>query len=154
MDILAELKGVTKAFDHEGIEYALCGGLAMAVYDLPRATLDIDLLLQIDSLFSAKRAVEPLGFTLSGAPMTLHGGSIQIYRLVKTDLGSGENLVLDFLLVTPETAKAWETRREVGWEGGTLKVVSPEGLILLKSFRRSGKDMDDIEHLRSIADET
>jgi hypothetical protein len=154
MDILAELKAVTGAFDREDIEYALCGGLAMAVYDLPRATLDIDLLLQIDSLFSARRAVEPLGFTLSGAPMTFHGGKIQIYRMVKIEMGTGEELVLDFLLVTPETAKAWDTRREVAWEGGTLKVVSPEGLILLKSFRRSGKDLDDIEHLRSISDET
>ena len=153
MDILDELKAVTAALDGEGIAYALCGGLAMAVYDLPRATLDIDLLIQIDSLFRAKRAVEPLGYTLSAAPMEFHGGKIQIYRLCKVDAGTGEELILDFLLVTPETASAWESRREVEWEGRTLKVVSPQGLILLKSFRRSGKDQDDIEHLRSITDE-
>jgi hypothetical protein len=153
MDILDELKVVTAALDRENIAYALCGGLAMAVYDLPRATLDIDLLIQMDSLLRAKRAVEPLGFTLSAAPMEFHGGKIQIYRLCKIDGGTGEELILDFLLVTPETAGAWASRREVEWEGGTLKVVSPEGLILLKSFRRSGKDQDDIEHLRSILDE-
>ena len=28
------------------------------------------------------------------------------------------------------------------------------GMMLLKSFRRSGKDLDDIEHLRSLGDET
>lgn len=153
MNLLEELKAVTESLDREEIEYALCGGLAMAVYDLPRATLDIDLLIQIDSLFSAKRAVEPLGFTLSGAPMTFHGGDVQIYRLVKADPDGGAELVLDFLLVTPATTKAWETRREVEWEGGSLKVVSPQGLTLLKSFRRSGKDLDDIEHLRSVGDE-
>ena len=153
MNLLDELKAVTESLDREEIEYALCGGLAMAVYDLPRATLDIDLLIQIDSLFSAKRAVEPLGFTLSGAPMTFHGGDVQIYRLVKVDPDGGAELVLDFLLVTPATAKAWETRREIEWEGGSLKVVSPQGLILLKAFRRSGKDLDDIEHLRSVGDE-
>ncbi len=32
-------------------------------------------------------------------------------------------------------------------------VVSPEGLIFLKSFRRSGQDQDDIDFLRSIIDE-
>ena len=153
MDILDELKAVTGAFDSEGIDYALCGGLAMAIYDLPRATLDIDLLIQIDSLLRARRAVEPLGFTLSGAPMEFHGGKIQIYRLVKIEPGTGEELVLDLLQVTPETAKAWDTRLDVAWEDQTLKVVSPEGLILLKSFRRSGRDQDDIEHLRSIIDE-
>ena len=85
--------------------------------------------------------------------MEFQGGRIQIHRLCKIDAGTGEELVLDFLLVTPETASAWESRREIEWEGRTLKVVSPEGLILLKSFRRSGKDQDDIEHLRSIIDE-
>ena len=60
--------------------------------------------------------------------------------------------------VTPRRAPkrdvaAWAGRRDVQWEGRTLKVVSPKGLILLKSFRRSGKDQDDIEHLRSITDE-
>jgi hypothetical protein len=153
MDILDELKAVTGTFAGEGIDYALCGGLAMAVYGLPRATLDIDLLIQLDSRFRAKRAVEPLGFTSSGAPMEFHGGKIQIYRLVKIELETGEELVLDLLLVTPETAAAWETRRAVAWEGRPLKVVSPAGLILLKSFRRSGQDQDDIEHLRSISDE-
>ncbi|MFA5205423.1 MAG: nucleotidyltransferase family protein [Lentisphaeria bacterium] len=153
MDILDELKAVIAKLDQEGIDYALCGGLAMAVYDLPRATLDIDLLIQVESLFRAKRALESLGFTLSGEPMAFHGGKIQIYRLCKIEPQTGEELVLDFLLVTPETAGAWETRREVGWEGRPLKVVSPQGLILLKSFRQSGKDQDDIEHLRNIADE-
>jgi hypothetical protein len=47
MDILEELKAVTTTFDQEGIAYALCGGLAMAVYDPPRATLDIDLLIWV-----------------------------------------------------------------------------------------------------------
>jgi len=117
-----------------------------------QAALDIDLLIQADTLFRARRAVEPLGFTLSGAPMEFHGGKIQIRRLCKIARDTGEQLILDFLLVTPETAGAWEGRREVEWEGGALKVVSPQGLILLKSFRRSGKDQDDIEHLRSIAD--
>ena len=153
MDILDELKAVTSALDRDGIDYALCGGLAMAVYDLPRATLDIDLLIHIDFLFRARRAVEFLGFTLAGAPMEFHDGKIQIYRLCKVDPGTAEELILDFLLVTPETASSWDTRREVEWEGRSLKVVSPEGLILLKSFRRSGRDQDDIEHLRSICDE-
>ena len=153
VDILDELKAVIGALAREDIDYALCGGLALAVYDLPRATLDIDVLIQVDSLFRAKRAAESVGFTLSAAPMEFQGGKIQIYRVVKTEPGTGEELALDFLLVTPEIAAAWETRREVAWEGRTLKVVSPQGLILLKSFRRSGKDQDDIEHLRSIIDE-
>ena len=50
MDIVAELREITARLDREGIDYALCGGLVMAVYALPRATLDIDLLIQIAHL--------------------------------------------------------------------------------------------------------
>ena len=74
-------------------------------------------------------------------------------RLCKVDPQTGEELVLDLLLTTEATAAAWAGRREVEWEGRKLKVVSPEGLILLKSFRRNGTDEDDIAHLRSIIDE-
>lgn len=34
-----------------------------------------------------------------------------------------------------------------------LKVLSPEGLIMLKSLRNSGQDIDDIEYLKELVDE-
>lgn len=46
MDILDELKKLIGRLNEEKIEYALCGGLAMAVYALPRATLDVDILIE------------------------------------------------------------------------------------------------------------
>ena len=154
MDILDELKAVTGALTQEHIDYALCGGLAMAIYGLPRATLDVDLLIPFDALFSAKRALEPLGYTLSGAPMAFHNDAIQIYLLVKIATDTGEEMVLDLLLVTPAITSAWESRRDITWDGQMIKVVSVAGMMLLKSFRRSGKDLDDIEHLRNLGDET
>jgi hypothetical protein len=153
MDLLEELKNLTAKLQSEGIEYALCGGLAMAIYARPRATLDIDIMVELGTLFKTKRAAEDLGFTLSGAPMEFHGGTVQIYRLTKIDAVSAEELVLDCLIVTPETQKVWEGRLQVEWEGGTLSVVSPEGLITLKTWRNSGQDQDDIAYLRSIIDE-
>jgi hypothetical protein len=86
-------------------------------------------------------------------PMEFHGGKVHIHRLNKIDASSGERLVLDLLIVTPVTQQAWGSRIKVEWEGGTLSVVSPEGLISLKSIRRSGQDQDDIQYLRSIIDE-
>jgi hypothetical protein len=74
MDLLEELKHLTAKLSKEGIEYALCGGLAMAVYARPRAALDIDILIELGSLFRTKRALEELGFSISAEPMELHGG--------------------------------------------------------------------------------
>lgn len=153
MDIIKELQGVVATLELEGVDYALCGGLAMAVYAMPRATLDIDLMLQTDSLDEAGRALAPLGFTMSSAPMEFHGGDIKISRFTKIDPRTREVLILDFLLVTETTKAAWESRRDFEWEGRKLRVVSPEGLILLKELRRSGTDQDDIDYLRSITDE-
>jgi hypothetical protein len=153
MDIVAELGEITDRLDREGIDYALCGGLAMAIYALPRATLDIDLLIQVDSLAAAQQALEGIGYFVGTAAMFFHGGKVRIARLCKVDAETREALMLDLLLVTRETAAAWEGRRAIEWEGRTLKVVSPEGLILLKSFRRSGTDEDDIAHLKSLIDE-
>ncbi len=153
MEIVDELRAIAARLDQEGVDYALCGGLAMAIYGLPRATLDIDLFIQVDSLARAQQAVEALGFRVGTASMSFHGGKIRMTRLCKVDPQTREELVLDLLLTTEATAAAWADRREVGWDGRMLKVVSPEGLILLKSFRRSGTDEDDIAYLRSIVDE-
>ena len=153
MDFFEELKKLIARLTEEKIEYALCGGLAMAIYALPRATLDIDILIDSSSLGKATRVVHELGFTLSAMPMEFHGGKVRIHRVSKIESGTGETLVLDLLIVTPDLKPAWESRTKVEWEGGTLSVVSPEGLILLKSFRRSGQDQDDIRYLRSIVDE-
>ena len=153
MDILDELKKVIAKLNEDKIEYALCGGLAMAIYALPRATLDIDLLIEASSLEATKRAVHDLGFTVKAAPMEFHGGKMQIHRVSKIEPGTGETLILDLLIVTPEIESAWDSRKKVEWEHGQISVVSPEGLILLKSFRKSGQDQDDIRFLRSIIDE-
>ena len=150
MDLIEELKKLISQLERHEIDYALCGGLAIAIYAKPRATLDIDMMIDPNFLEKAKMAVSELGFESSAAPMQLHDGAIIIHRLVKIDEISGEHLVLDFLLVTSKIREAWEDKITVEWEGNPLKVVSPNGLILLKSFRKSGQDKDDIEYLRSL----
>jgi hypothetical protein len=153
MNLLNELKTIITALDEQKIEYALCGGLAMAVYALPRATLDIDIMIEPESLLKTKQTVSQLGFTLEAEPMEFHGGKVSIHRISKIDSDSNELFMLDMIIVTPDTRKAWESRFSVEWEEGTLSVVSPSGLILLKSLRGSGQDQDDIQYLRSITDE-
>ena len=50
LDLYEELRRLIAALDEHKIEYALCGGLAMAIFDRPRATVDIDLLIEAESL--------------------------------------------------------------------------------------------------------
>ena len=153
MDLLEELATLVSRLEHEKVEFALCGGLAMAVYAFPRATLDIDIMIEPESLARTRRVARDLGFSLDTGLMEFKNGAIQIHRLCKIPPGSEDELVLDLVLVTPEIKQAWNSRQKIHWERGTIPVISPQGLIKLKSMRNSGQDQDDISHLRRIVDE-
>ena len=153
MELFEEFSQLVKEFKKEKIEYALCGGLAMAVYAFPRATLDIDILIEPKTLEKAKNIAKTLGFAFDAGLMKFSGDAIQIYRLTKIVPGSSDVLMLDMLLLTPELKEVWETKEILTWDQGDLPVVSPAGLIKLKSMRMSGQDQDDIKNLKSIIDE-
>lgn len=153
MKLIDELRRLVEAFDANGIEYALCGGLAMAVYDLPRATLDIDILIKPEDMERARQAAGEVGFTLPASAMEFKGGKVRIQRVSKVDPTSHELISLDLLIVTDALREIWTTRQTTDWDNGKLAIVSPRGLIALKSLRDSGQDRQDIDHLKGIADE-
>jgi hypothetical protein len=152
MDIVKELEQLLRTLHAENVSYALCGGFALAVYGITRATEDIDLLIEENSLPKVRDLGERLGFRFDRQPMVFKDGGVQIYRLHKTE---GEDLlVLDLLLVTAMTQPAWLTQRTVETNWGVVRVVSPDGLIHLKSLRGSGQDEDDIRQLKQLTDES
>jgi hypothetical protein len=117
MDLLEELKKLSQKLDQAGIDYALCGGLAIAIYARPRATLDIDIMVQPEFFSETKKAAKELGYTMASATMEFNNGAVKMQRLSKVDKASGEYFVLDLLIVTPETKKAWEDHVTIEWEG-------------------------------------
>jgi|SRR5215475_5927660 len=147
-DLYEELRKITSALDDNHIEYALCGGLAMAVYDHPRATIDIDLLILSDSLDATLGIARKLGYTIRGLDLSFLNGAVEIRRVSKIHATTRHVLTLDMLLVTPAIRDVWDSRVEAEVEGGKLSVVSREGLITLKEFRSSGRDLDDIAMLK------
>ena len=147
-DLYEELRKITNTFDRHHIEYALCGGLAMAVYDHPRATIDIDLLILSDSLDSALQVANELGYTIRGLDLSFADGAVEIRRVSKIHPTTRHVLTLEMLLVTPAIREVWDSRVEADLEDGNISVVSREGLIDLKRFRSSGRDLDDIALLQ------
>ena len=148
IDITDELRALVAALDKQEIDYALCGGMAMAVHGRLRTTIDIDLLILAASLDDVLAIAKSLDYNVRGTDLSFADGAIEIRRVSKIDPNDGELLSLDFLLVTPEINEMWESRIEAEWEGGKLSVVSASGLIALKQLRGSGQDLADIEALR------
>lgn len=144
LDLFDELTALIVALETEPVDYAVCGGLAMAIHAVPRATIDIDLLIEPEDLAIVMRIANDLGFRFEAGPMRFRGGEVEIRRVSKIDPESHDTLSLDLLLVTDATRSAWLSRQALAWEGGTVRVVSRKGLIALKSLRGSGQDRDDI----------
>jgi hypothetical protein len=148
LDLFDEFNKVVTLLAKRNIDYALCGGLALAVYGIPRATIDIDLLIMPESLETVVPLARELGYKKETLPMRFTDRGIDIRRVSKLDQDSGDILMLDLLLVTPAILPVWESRKEVAWEHGTLWVVSRDGLMALKSLRGSGQDLEDISRLK------
>jgi hypothetical protein len=148
LDLFDEFNKLVARFAERNIDYALCGGLALAVYGIPRATIDIDLMIQPQSLETVLTLVRELDYIKEAMPMRFVNQEIKIHHISKFDKESGDMLSLDLLQVTPSIMPVWESRKEVEWEHGKLWVVSREGLITLKSLRGSGQDLDDIRRLK------
>jgi hypothetical protein len=151
-DLEQELDRLRRELSAASIEYALCGGLAVGVYGLARATVDIDLLIRPEDEEAVYDVVAPLGFTLKARPMNFGGGA-RIRRISKIDPADGEVLILDLLLVTPEFQDVWDTRKRLLWHGQDLWVVTPRGLIEMKRARSSPIDLADIAWLEKIRPE-
>ncbi len=153
LDLYEEFRKLIGALDERQVDYALCGGIAMAVYGRPRATVDIDLLIVSESLDGVMELAKDLDYTIRGLEMTFAKGAVEIRRVSKIDKQTERVLSLDLLLVTPEIRPVWESRVEADWEGGKLSVVSREGLISLKMMRSSPQDLADIQALQEDIDD-
>jgi hypothetical protein len=149
LDLYQEFREVIRALDDAGIQYALCGGLAMAIWDEPRATVDIDLLIEEERVDAAMAALVPVGFVVKALPMQFSSGAIVIRSVSKFDPQGGDVLMVDFLLVTPHVRDVWDARVTARWSDREITVVSREGLIKLKTFRSSGRVLDDIQRLQT-----
>lgn len=101
LDLEQELAAIVDALNAERIEYALCGGMAMAVHGEFRATVDVDLLVREEDVSCVHQVVAPLH----------------------------ETLILHLLPVSPDLESAWQARETRDWRGSSLSVMSPDGPI-------------------------
>lgn len=141
-----ELRGVLAALDREQIDYALVGGLAVAIWGAPRATKDIDLLIQPQDRQRAMTAAAGQGFTLAALPMEFKDGT-EMQRLTKID-SNADALTLDLMLVDRSLEAAWQSRTRLPFGDSAVSVVSREALIGMKARAGRPVDLMDIQNLK------
>lgn len=62
MDFERVLRTLLADFTHQQIRYAAIGGFALGVLGVPRATMDLDFLVQRDDLHKLHRVLTTLGY--------------------------------------------------------------------------------------------
>jgi hypothetical protein len=145
--LIPELKELASSFEDAGIDFALCGGLAMAAHGFVRATLDIDFLIREESLIDAYRVAGEKGFDIRGLDISFKERAVEIRRISKI---IGEDVLsLDLLIVTPQVEDIWTNRILLDFFGHKLPVVSRDGLIKMKTLAGRPQDLADIERLEN-----
>ncbi len=146
--LLDELSQLISALEDGGIEYAVCGGLALTIHGFPRATFDIDVLIRPESLERAYEIAAKYEYDIRGLDMSFKEKAVEIRRVSKID-EDGEVLPLDFLLTTSQVEDVWETREKLIWKDKTLWIVSREGLIKMKKLAGRAKDLIDVDRIEN-----
>ncbi|MBK6750605.1 MAG: hypothetical protein IPG67_11500 [Acidobacteria bacterium] len=147
--LVEELLQLVAEFNDREIEFALCGGLAVAAHGFTRATQDIDFLIREESLERAYEAAAIVGFDIRGLDMSFKERTVEIRRVSKI---VGEDVIsLDLLLVTQHVEDVWEEREWKEVEGEVIPIVSRNGLIKMKRQAGRSQDLTDIERLENEA---
>jgi hypothetical protein len=146
MTLIEELAALVRELEAGKVEYALVGGLAVAVWGVARATKDIDLLVRREDVERATTVAKRCGFTLEAFPMEFEDG-MELRRLNKID-SDGTLLTIDFLIVGAATQPVWDGRQRVPFQTGSISVASRDGLIKMKLGAGRPQDLADVQKLR------
>ncbi|HTH46784.1 MAG TPA: hypothetical protein VMB21_04685 [Candidatus Limnocylindria bacterium] len=151
LDVLTELLALVQAFREDGVDYAVCDGLAMAVHGFTRATEDIDLLVEPESLPKVREVAARCGFRLRRSDIEFRSGA-RLAQVLKTSPTSEDFLLLDLMLVGDVTREAWNSRIDQPTPWGVIRVVSRDALKAMKRQAGRPQDLVDIQRMENPDD--
>ena len=142
--MLNRLKGVFESFQKHEVRYLVIGGIAAVLYGVPRATFDLDILIE-PTPDNAQRLLDSLlDAGLGTASLT------NVKEILSNEITVLKDWVrIDVQTVTPglNFQDAWEKRETMIFQGQIFYVASKKDLI--SSKRASGRDVD-IEDIRLL----
>ena len=123
-----------------GIPYMLIGGMANAIWGEPRATLDIDVTIEVDE--SRKDSVIDALCGCYDALVDSPQEFVGTTRVLPLRASSGVRIDLIFSLL-PFEQEAIQRAVEIEIGGASVSVCTAEDLILLKIFSDRERDIND-----------
>lgn len=153
MRLLSELNLLARRLAESGIEYAVCGGLAMAIHGRPRLTVDIDIMVAAEDVAKAIEIAVVLGFDDVTGWVPLPKNDLGINRLFRLNkFADSEFLTLDLLEADSSENAILLNRMSFEVEGQKIQSLSRAALIRMKSRSERTKDKLDVELLQDESD--
>lgn len=135
--MLNRLKDVFRSFQKHDVKYVVIGGIAAVLYGVPRATFELDILIQPDP-DNARRLLDALlDAGLGTASLTSADELLSNEVTIFKDRGR-----IDVQISSPGLSfrDAWRERNTMEYQGQAFYVVSLQDLI--RSKRAAGRDVD------------
>ena len=144
------LKDVFSSLQRHKVRYVVIGGIAAVLHGVPRATFDLDILIDtntdnarklLDALLEAK-----LGTAAMTTPEELLSQEITIFK---------DRVRIDVQTSTPglKFEEAWEHRETMDYQNQKFYVASKEDLIASKKASGRPVDLEDVRLLELEANE-
>ena len=148
--MLNTLKNVFASFESHDVRYVVIGGVAAVLYGVPRATFDLDILIEV-SPGNACRLLEALteaGMGTAGltTPEEILANAITVFQ---------DRVRIDVQTRTPGVTfeDAWRRRNTMDYQGQSLHVLSRDDVIATKLAAGREVDLEDVRLLRLAEEE-
>ncbi|MBA3513638.1 MAG: hypothetical protein H0T77_04590 [Pyrinomonadaceae bacterium] len=149
--MLDQLQSVFASFQRYEVKYLVIGGIAAVLYGVPRATFDLDILIEpngdnsqrlLDALANAK-----LGTASMTTAEEILATEITVFK---------DRIRLDVQTSTPGLvfAGAWERRVTMSYRGQQFYVVARDDLIASKRAAGRTVDLEDVRILELTSSDT
>lgn len=144
--MLNRLQDVFKSFQEHDVRYVVIGGIASVLHGVPRATFDLDILIEATPKNAERLLHALLDAGLGTASLTsvedLLAHEITVFKdRVRIDVQTS-TLGVSF-------DQAWNHRQTVSYQGQSFFILSKEDLIRSKRAAGRAVDLDDVRLLEA-----
>ena len=144
--MLDQLQSIFASFQKNDVKYLVIGGIAAVLYGVPRATFDLDVLIEPSAQNAERLLKGMIDAGLGTASLTTVEDLLSKEITIFTD-----RIRLDVQTSTPGIVfeDAWERRVTMNYKGQALEVVSLRDLIASKRAAGREVDLQDVRMLES-----
>ncbi len=142
--MLNRLQSVFRSFQSHDVRYVIIGGIAAVLHGVPRATFDLDILIEATEANVARllQALREAGFGTADL--------VDVQGILENEITIFNDRVrIDVLTTTPGLTfkAAWERCETMDYHGQKFHVASRQDVIASKRAVGRPKDLEDIRIL-------